>query len=326
MNARISAACLGITAMLCVTLSAATRAATPSLEDLKNMPPELRNEQIKALVTEQEAESSAIPAVSAAVAAVDTTPPVVTAFNAESAVTTKLAVEQLLVSLTVTDDASGVQYGWVDAVSPSGRWVSAWFSPGGTKNFIDTLPINRLGPFSESGEWHIVSVSGYDVAGNWFYADETTLAALGNTTFTVTSPFFDATPPVLVSGRIETRVVSLSDPNPLVRVMAATKDPLSGVAYVSMYFCLEDDSTCMSGLNSLYLGGSEDPIFRRAAANRIWASNDLSWNPPVPGTYVLREVWVADSAGNSAYYLSTAIGGDTDFSLMFPTTTIVVKP
>ena len=42
--------------------------------------------------------------------------------------------------------------------------------------------------------------------------------------------------------------------------------------------------------------------------------------------YELKTVYVYDHAGNSEYYTSTLFGGTTDFSTMFPSTLIKLRP
>lgn len=46
----------------------------------------------------------------------------------------------------------------------------------------------------------------------------------------------------------------------------------------------------------------------------------------VPGEYYLYEIVLVDHAGNARELLSTAFGGATDFSALFPATKIVLKP
>jgi hypothetical protein len=144
----------------------------------------------------------------------DVTGPVLTAFNAPTALNVGKAAAPFKVAVKATDDLSGVQYLYFYANAPGGQYFTLY----AYANFPATVVslsaghsnLNRL---LEPGAWKIKYGYGYDVAGNYSYFDEAALDALGNTSFTVVNNLgYDVVKPVLTGGARSRRRPSRSLP------------------------------------------------------------------------------------------------------------------
>jgi len=247
---------------------------------------------------------------------------VLTAFNAGTVVNAAQAAAQLAVNLTITDDLSGLAYVFVDALGPSGQFVSAFADA----DYPTTRFVGRLGmdfpPFAEPGSWTIVYVYGADAAGNFFGYESDALANLGNNSFTLNNPRGgDTTPPELISGEILTPELSLSTPPPgteagtppfagaAVRVTdtGTGGSPVAGVHEVALGFC-GADTGC------IYLSAETD----RYGRTSVRLEPGLQLSEVAANQYVLASAYVSDWAGNYVELDAAQL------SAIFPTTVINV--
>lgn len=306
--------------------------ASLPMEAILHMPPQQQIEYVKKKVAKQ----AALPRADAAI--LDTTPPTLIAFNASTSVNAARAGTQLLVNLTVSDNLSGIRIINFNVKGPSGQWVSGnqyFYSPL-LKNWKGKIAVTFT-PYVEAGVWTVVSMQILDQAGNWEHIDTAQLSALGNNQFSVASNKLDLVLPTLISGQIRTPVISLSsspkgtDLNyALVGVKLRSSDTgntvVAGVKEVWANFCLPDESACFSVYDVNNTQKLKNYSFYAGNSLCEEGNTDCIGQSVPVGEYWLRGVSISDHAGNHTYLESTQFGGATDFSTLFPSTSIDINP
>ena len=318
-------------AALLVLLAVGTAFAQPSSHEevLSHLAPPDRPAYLQQLVARQQA------ARASAAFDTDVTGPVVTAFKSASTLNLSKVVVPFNIQATITDDLSGVKYCYFYAYGPSGQYMSAYIYAG-----FPTSSLSGKGGFSsisrllEPGTWKFKYGYCYDAVDNYAYISESTLDGLGGTTFTlVNDSGYDLAKPKLKGGKIhaQSEKVLLSehpkgstDKDPYVGVQVDVKDlgstVTSGIKQVYAYFCqIAEPSKCLNLYGYLYATGVVNATISATAQVSVARGNE-------PGDYELKTVYVYDHAGNSEYYTSTLFGGTTDFSTMFPSTLIKLRP
>lgn len=271
--------------------------------------------------------------------ALDTTPPMLTALSVGTKVNVTKSKSQLLVNFTATDGLSGLDYIYIGAVGPSGQFAFVEFEDAyPSTSLSQTLALN-ISPFAEPGRWSVDLVYGWDVAGNLFVLDANSMKAFGNTVFTVinTNPNVgDLTPPRLLRGKVLTPKVFLSTPpigtvdgmDPYAGVNVELYDGdstvISGVHGAEVEFCLADESSCFSSYSIINTFGIKDLVF--STYNNDWTPYQATQPSFLTGKYFINHVWIWDQANNEVELQSIVFGGDTDFSQIFPTSVIKIKP
>jgi hypothetical protein len=260
----------------------------------------------------------------------DVAEPVLIAFDVAPSVDVTVSGAGVLVSFKSADDLSGVRYGYAFATGPGGHTVDVGFNESLPTKKVAGKMINyaTLSPFLEPGIYKFTSAFLWDTAGNLGYYDAEALATLGRTTFTLkNSKGFDRTAPNLQLGKILTQTVTASGTHPgtneipfiglSVTAMDRGDSATAGVASVRASFCLLDQSQCINAW-----GATNE---RGAGSVTIKLGGQLFGNP-APGEYHLYTLSVEDAASIEQHYMSSAFGGETDFSLYFPSTTINILP
>lgn len=270
----------------------------------------------------------------AAAAALDSTPPVLTQFEAPATLNVAKAAPPFSVLIKATDDLSGVRDVFFFATGPSGQRIFAF----ARADWPSTSLSRRVGLFTmfagrllEPGTWTFDQARIEDLVGNPGKYNQAQLAALGNTTFTVLNTGnFDKVAPTLSGGQILTPSVSLSaiakgtaGQAPFVGVKLSATDTgnsaVAGLAGAAVAFCSAGDNPCVE-LWSAPSGGS-------LTAGTLFAGAQVgSQLGHVPGDYQLYSVVLWDQAGNLRELVDIAQGGTTDFSTLFPTTKLTLKP
>jgi hypothetical protein len=255
--------------------------------------------------------------------ALDTTAPVLTGFSAGASVDAALAFAQLRINLQGTDDLSGINAIYVYAQGPSGQWIGIGYYGGYQAKKVAGATAFNFNVNYQPGTWTIQEVDVYDNAGNvssYFTAD---LAAMGNTTFTVSNRLasqLDTAPPTFTSASILTPSISLSSHAkgtsnyPVAGMQVALTDTgtprTSGVQYAQAYFCLADLSACFS----MYM---QDGVVGAASVSFKMAGQ--LYSPYLTaGDYTLYYLYGVDWQGNATYQTNQFFGGDTDFSTLLP--------
>lgn len=276
--------------------------------------------------------------------AYDLTPPVLKSIRTTGSVNALRSDQFVTVTLDMTDDLSGITYYRVKFESPSGRQFVLREKNAATP-LLEATPVLEVGAtpygdwtfgrFAEPGIWRATQVYVSDADNNGTNYDADQLPAFGSTTFTVTNAGgYDIEPPTLKSGTIDTPTISLSTaPNgtrpgtlPFASMQMLVSDTgdgaVSGMQYAAMMFCWYD-TIVDCGANFTLEGITNHAGVRNAT---VTAGTQMQ-RQQAPGHYVLVLATLQDNAGNTAQYISSLFGGDTDFSKLFPGgTSIQVNP
>lgn len=272
----------------------------------------------------------------------DNQPPVLNRFAIEGDVDAQAPAPAAVADLSITDDLAGVQTWIVTLVGPSGqmvqrvegvatgqRRVEGRMSIGAAP--VATVPFSR---YTEPGTWMVDSLFISDGAYNGRFYGREELAAMGRTSFTVRNPGgHDKTGPRLLGGVIESKRVSLSTPPPGtwegtlpnlsagMRVVDDGNGTIAGPADAIAAFCLPDRyANCVDRFE---LQGHANEFGRRSATLRLGGQPRAD---QTPGRYLLQYVVLNDQARNMTVLTTSLLGGETDFSQLFPTTSITIEP
>lgn len=324
--------CLALAGLLNgLAASAAPDVGTFSPEALMRLPPSEQRAYLAAHSARLDARRAA---ASPAAGPLDVTPPVLTQFDASATLNLQLAQPNFRVLTRITDDLSGFEFMYYQAWGPSGQSRSGAvqaFYP--VKNFVGkaSAPYFNDTRMLEPGLWTITYAYVVDFAGNYVNYNQAQLAALGNTTFTVLNTRgHDLVAPILTSGQILTPSVSLSSSAPgtsstppYIGVKLGATDAgttaVAGLYFAQASFCLADRSRCIyAQVNTAAQGQTAATLY---LGGQVSASSGH-----VPGEYLLYQIAHWDNSGNGAWLTSTAFGGSTDFSTLFPATAITLTP
>jgi hypothetical protein len=274
--------------------------------------------------------------------ALDNQPPVLNRFAIEGDVDALAPMPAAVANLSITDDIAGVQTWIVTLVGPSGQMVQRVEGVGTGQRRVEgrmsigaapvaTVPFSR---YTEPGTWTVDSLYISDGAYNGRFYGREELAAMGRTSFTVSNPGgFDKTGPRLLGGVIETKRVSLSTPPPGtwegtlpnlsagLRVVDDGNGAIAGPSEAIAAFCLPDRYANCVDRFELQAHASE--FGRRSATLRLGGQPRAD---QTPGRYLLQYIVLNDEARNMTVLTSQLAGGETDFSQLFPGTTITIEP
>jgi hypothetical protein len=281
-------------------------------------------------------------ALPADLAAADAMPPQLHVFSIEGDVDAQAGLPAAIAKVSVTDDLAGLQTLIFTLVGPSGQMVQRVEGLTTGQRRLDgrlsigaapvaSVPFSR---FSEPGTWTVDSVFISDAAYNGLYLDRTALAAMGRTQFTVhNTAGHDKLGPRLVRGALETRRVSLSTPpagtfpgtlpwlSAGLRVMDEGSGAVAGPTDAILAFCLLDRfNDCVDRFE---LQGHVNEFGRPSANFRVGGQPRAD---QATGRYILQYAVLMDQARNMTVLTSTLIGGETDFTQLFPQTMITIDP
>ena len=167
----------------------------------------------------------------------DVTAPVITAMTVSPA-TIDITSSSVNVTLTatITDDLSGFSSGSLTFTSPSGAQMISqgiFATSTGSDQYTATLYFPR---WSETGDWHIQSVSVADGVSNWRWLDRMGLQALGIDPVITVTGAGDTSAPSLSSLTVSPTTVDVTSGSATATVTATITDDLSGFAWGSLYF------------------------------------------------------------------------------------------
>jgi hypothetical protein len=282
-------------------------------------------------------------AKAAAAGSVQTAAPVLTKFGILSGVDTRAAVPAVDIALGISDAGAPLQTYIISMHSPSGLIVQRVGSiVTGQKNFNAVVAVGAwteadvpFTRYSEPGTWTVDSVFIFDAAFAGAGYDQTQLAEFGPTTFSVNNggAGYDAVAPTLTSGLLGQAQISLSTPPagtfpgtlPYLSALLNTQDSgngaVSGTNTAILNYCLLDAfNNCA---DQIYLQGQAT---RPGQAGSHIMVGGQPRADQTTGRYVLQSVFLSDIAGNGVLFSSPQFGGSTDFSKLFPFTTLNVTP
>jgi Dockerin type I domain len=167
----------------------------------------------------------------------DTTPPSLVALSlGASSVNVSTAAQNLTVNATVTDDLSGVDYGYITFTSPTFQGVTGSFGRTSGTNLNGVYRATATFPkFVGAGAW-TASVYLVDNAGNSIRLQSATLVSLGFPgTLTVVDATPDTTPPTLLGASFSPSTINTSAGPQSVTLSLQVSDSQSGVSFSGNY-------------------------------------------------------------------------------------------
>jgi hypothetical protein len=262
-------------------------------------------------------------AIPTAALAADVTPPRLRLFEVDPRVDVLSPDASVRFRFEVTDDDSGFTYGYVTFLAPDKHSpILAAFGSGVAERHAEGVGWIPIWPGMATDTWTVQSVEVQDAAGNGRIYEREELAALvkSPSTLLVNPRGGDSTPPVLIRGHVAS-TVSLSGAT-LYGVVEVEDPPgdsglVTGTERVTLEYCRRSDRyPCFYVENGDWLPAGQRHEVVTVTPNDIGLAE--------PGTYTLKGVFLRDHGGNHVTLVSTAFGGDTDFSAYFDTTQIVV--
>lgn len=251
----------------------------------------------------------------------DIRPPVLKSFQLSGDVNAGLAIAQQVVTLTATDNLSGLRQVNVRVQSESGQYFSGYWNASYPQTSNRVQIAIDMSQATVNGTWHLDYVSLLDANDNLASYDATELAAMGTTEFRVSRAAGDSLAPSVLPGGINlTPTVSLSRPPagmlpgnaPRVGVQMKFRDEgVAGIDIAYATFC--GDWDCFS------VSGRVSPRGIRQATLTLGGS---VWEYFSAGSYRLNQIEVTDKSGNSRYYYDW----DTDLSSFIDNPVIVITP
>ncbi len=235
----------------------------------------------------------------------DTTPPTLTAlsFSAPS-INVSSAPQSLTVNATITDDLSGVNYGYAYFTSPSGQQVFGYFAGydritgtdlNGTYQSTASFP-----QFLEAGTW-TVSVYLTDNVGNQITLSSSTLAGLGfPSTFTVIDATPDTTPPTLLGASLSPSMIDTSAGPQTVTLSLQVSDSQSGVNFSTLNrFAVTLSPMGAGGTGPFqYLGSEDFKLVSGTPQNGVWQVTKTMAQYS-GGNWVITQLALYDAVGNN---------------------------
>lgn len=254
--------------------------------------------------------------------------------------------KQVLVDLSATDGQTGLRNITLEFTGPLGAYgypVAAQASRTLSAPMVAWQGRVVWTPSSDTvpGAWLLTQVALTDLNGNTVRYGETALAGLGSTALTVLNASKDAVAPKLVSGRLLNDTLSQAAMLPgatywrpaFVQADLVVRDRvqpgyiLSGVDTAELIFCEQAALPWGCGwYNQFTLQGS--PGWRRTGQYTLNTSGSpfADHNGLPLGVYELVTVRLTDLAGNKTQLTGKPIGGETDFSTLFPSTVMTLTP
>jgi serine protease len=232
----------------------------------------------------------------------DTTPPTLVALSFGAAsVNVSAAAQNLTVNATITDDLSGVNYGYIYFTSPSGQFEYAFFTrtSGGDLNGGYQAAV-AFPLFAEPGVW-TAYVYLQDNAGNSVQLQSATLVSLGFPgTLTVVDSNPDTTPPTLLGASFSPSTINTSAGPQSITVSLQVADSQSGVSFSNSSDSFALLSRTGGGDASLELSSSNFTLVSGTAQNGVWQAT-LTMPQYSGGDWMFTEVALYDADTNRVY-------------------------
>jgi hypothetical protein len=233
----------------------------------------------------------------------DTTPPSLVALSFSAAsVNVSAAAQNLTVNATITDDLSGVNYGWIEFTSPSGQtagYPSVFFTRISGTNLNGGYRATVTFPqFVEPGVW-TASVYLRDNAGNSITLQSATLVSDGFPgTLTVVDSTPDTTPPTLLGASFSPSMIDTSAGPQTITVSLQVADSQSGAVFSLSTPCVVNVYLSRAGTSGEYLlWGNNFKLVSGTAQNGVWQAA-LTMPQYSGGNWALANVCLSDAVSN----------------------------
>ena len=241
----------------------------------------------------------------------DVTPPTLVALSfGASSINVSSAPQMLTVTATITDDLSGVDYGYITFVSPSNQsFTGGFYRTSGTDLNGQYQAAVSFPLFVEAGTWN-ASVYLQDNAGNHVTYSAATLASLGfPSTLTVIDTNPDTTPPTLLGASFSPSKIDTSSGPQTVTLSLEVSDSQSGVSFSQPYytFAVTLSPVGAGGTGPVqYISGFDFTLVSGTPQNGVWQATK---NMPQysGGNWVMTQLTLHDAVGNSVYLTPTQL-------------------
>ena len=251
----------------------------------------------------------------------DTAAPVLQHFSfAPGKLDTSNGDQTVTVTVAVTDNLSGMQYGCVSFRSPSGQQNrnTCVYDP---FNLVSGDEINgswaadvNFPQFSEAGTWHVDSLYVVDDVGNQQFYDEDDLQGREITTLLEVASFpSDTTFASLLGFSLAPTAINTSFADQDVTVALRITDAVSGADVACVYFSSPSSQQFRSACAASPVTGDEHDGIHEAVVTFPRFSESGTWH--------VDEVSIADRAGNERLLSESDL-----IAAGFPTTLSVVSP
>lgn len=222
--------------------------------------------------------------------------------------------DNVLLTLGVSDDASGYDSGFFDFVSPSGLYLTLPIRNylSGSLRDGSFFGSAQLGPYAEAGSWvlrsaYLRDASGNAKDGNAFDGSLNALfPGLADLSFQVINPLSDAASPLLQRAVLNANLIDLAQPGAANLVLTTdVTDNLSGFDYGYYVFASPSGRQTIS----LYV---DTPITGNSLSGTFFGSAQLGRFAEA-GSWQLQSVYLRDLAGNDRE--ATAVSGSLELLL-----------
>ena len=229
----------------------------------------------------------------------DNTPPVLTNLTiSPQIVDVRNNSEQFTVTVSATDDSSGLQKAWLWLESPSGAANVNTFATfdGSLSNTTTWSP--SIGMWSEPGDWYFKYFWIYDITGNIKKYSKDDLSGLGFPNKINVTSNTDSKAPALTNLTISPQIVDVRNNSEQFTVTVSATDDSSGLQKAWLW--LESPSGAANVNTFATFDGS--------------LSNTTTWSPSIgmwsePGDWYFKYFWIYDITGNIKKYSKDDLSG-----------------
>ncbi|HLJ17422.1 MAG TPA: dockerin type I domain-containing protein [Bryobacteraceae bacterium] len=245
----------------------------------------------------------------------DTTPPTLVALSfSASTVNVSTAAQNLTVTATITDDLSGVNFGYIEFTSPSGQTAGGFQSGFFTR--VSGTDLNGgykatvgFPQFAEPGLW-TAFVYLQDNAGNHIQLQSAALINLGFPgALTVVDSTPDTTPPTLLGASFSPSTVNTSAGPQSITVSLQVSDSQSGAVFSNSTPCVVNVYLSRAGAGAtatLFLYGGNFTRVSGTAQNGVWQAT-LIMPQYSGGNWALSSACLSDAATNRVFLTPTQL-------------------
>jgi len=229
----------------------------------------------------------------------DNTPPVLTNLTiAPQTVDVRNNSEQFTVTVSATDDVSGLQKVWLYLESPNGTAYVGSMPPfdGSLSDTITWSP--SIGMWSEPGDWYLKYFWIYDVTGNIKKYSKDDLSGLGFPNKISVTSNTDSKAPELTNLTITPQTVDVRNNSEQFTVTVSATDDSSGLQKVWLY---------LESPNGTAYVGSMPPFDGSLSNTTTWSPSIGMWSEP--GDWYLKYFWIYDVTGNIKKYSKDDLSG-----------------
>ena len=244
----------------------------------------------------------------------DTTPPNLVGLSiTPTALNVTSSAQTITISLTLTDDLSGVTFGYpffyneFSLVSPSGKQTITLTNGGASFQLVAGTTLSgvwqqtlTIPQFSEAGAWKIDSIRVPDVAQNVLALTTAQLSAMGFPTTVNVVSIADTEPPTLVGFSFVPSTIDVTNATQQVTVSVALNDTPAGVVFpggnqLGFAFLI----TSPSGKQTQWLATTQFTLTSGTAQSGVWQAALPMPQHSEAGAWAVQQLVLQDAAHNT---------------------------